>query len=533
MNPIADRFTGGVAVPLTPRKVLCVFPRYSPSFGTFEYAYPIAGVSGFMPPQGLLVIAASMPKYWSVRFIDENIRPASRADLAWADVVFASGMHIQRQQIADITRRAHAAGKTVVLGGPSVSAAPENYPDVDILHIGELGDGTRALYEHLENDVGRPARQLQFVTVEKLPLEEFPTPAYQLIDLRRYLLGSVQATSGCPYRCEFCDIPELYGQNPRLKTPEQIVRELDAMLARGNPGSIYFVDDNFVGNRKFAKELLPKLVAWQKERGYPVEFACEATLNIVKSPDLLAMMREAYFTTIFCGIETPDPETLRAIAKDQNRNIGLLDAVETLNSYGLEVVSGIIIGFDTDTADTPDRIIQFIEQSKIPLLTINLLQALPRTPLWRRLEQAGRLYHGDDRETNIEYALPYDEVVGMWRKTIAAAYNPQALYERFRHFTEYTFPHRITPPNSGARVNPHNIRRGLTILLKVLLIVGVFSNYRKTFWKLCGPMLRQGRIEPLLHVGIVGHHLIEYARGALAGQFNASNYSARTRKKAA
>jgi radical SAM superfamily enzyme YgiQ (UPF0313 family) len=516
-----------------PRKVLCVFPRYSPSFGTFEYAYPIAGVSGFMPPQGLLVIAASMPKYWSVRFIDENIRAASRADLAWADVVFASGMHIQRQQIADITRRAHAAGKTVVLGGPSVSAAPENYPDVDILHIGELGDGTRALYEHLESDIGRPAQQLQFVTVEKLPLEEFPTPAYHLIDLRRYLLGSVQATSGCPYRCEFCDIPELYGQNPRLKTPEQIVRELDAMLARGNPGSIYFVDDNFVGNRKFAKELLPKLVAWQKERGYPVAFACEATLNIVKSPDLLAMMREAYFTTIFCGIETPEPETLRAIAKDQNRNIGLLDAVETLNSYGLEVVSGIIIGFDTDTADTPDRIIQFIEQSKIPLLTINLLQALPRTPLWRRLEQAGRLYHGDDRETNIEYVLPYDEVVGMWRKTIAAAYNPEALYERFRHFTEYTFPHRITPPNSGARVNPYSIRRGLAILFRVLLIVGVFSKYRKTFWKLCGPLLGQGRIEPLLHVGIVGHHLIEYARGALAGQFNASHYSARTRKKAA
>jgi len=518
---------------LTPRKVLCVFPHYSPSFGTFEYAYPIAGVSGFMPPQGLLVIAASMPKYWSVRFIDENIRPASRDDIAWADVVFASGMHIQRAQIDDITRRAHAAGKLVVLGGPSVSAAPENYPDVDILHIGELGDATQALYAQLENDVGRPAQQLRFVTVEKLPLEEFPTPAYELIDLTRYLLGSVQATSGCPYRCEFCDIPELYGQNPRLKTPDQIVRELDAMLARGNPGTIYFVDDNFVGNRKFAKALLPKLVAWQQERGYPVTFACEATLNIVKSPDLLEMMREAYFTTIFCGIETPEPETLRAISKDQNRQVGLLDAVETLNSYGLEVVSGMIIGFDTDSPQTPDRIIEFIEQSKIPLLTINLLQALPRTPLWRRLEKEGRLYTGDDRETNIEYALPYAEVMEMWRKTIAAAYDPSALYERFRHFAEYTFPRRITPPNSGARVNLRSICRGLTILAKVLTIVGVFSPYRKTFWKLCGPMLREGRIEPLLHIGIVGHHLITYARAALAGEFNASHYSARTRKKAA
>jgi radical SAM superfamily enzyme YgiQ (UPF0313 family) len=520
-------------ISLTPRKVLCVFPRYSPSFGTFEYAYPIAGVQGFMPPQGLLVIAASMPKYWNVRFIDENIRPAARADMAWAEVVFVSGMHIQRPQIEDITHRAHAAGKVVVLGGPSVSAAPENYPDVDILHIGELGDATRALYEYLETDISRPAEQLRFETVEKLPLDQFPVPAYNLIDLSRYLLGSVQATSGCPYRCEFCDIPELYGQNPRLKTPDQIVLELDAMLARGNPGSIYFVDDNFVGNRKFAKELLPKLVAWQKERGYPVTFACEATLNIVKSPDLLEMMREAYFTTIFCGIETPEPETLRAISKEQNRQVGLLDAVETLNSYGLEVVSGMIIGFDTDSPATPDRIIEFIEQSKIPLLTINLLQALPRTPLWRRLEQEGRLYHGTDRETNIEYALPYDEVMAMWRKTIAAAYEPEALYARFRHFAEYTFGRRITPPNSAARVNPRSIRRGLSILLRVLTIVGVRSSYRKTFWKLCGPLLRQGRIEPLLHIGIVGHHLITYAREALAGKFNASHYSARVRKKAA
>lgn len=520
-------------MPLTPRNVVCVFPRYSPSFGTFEYAYPIAGVSGFMPPQGLLVIAASMPKYWNVRFIDENIRPAKAADFAWADVVFASGMHIQRPQIADITRRAHAAGKVVVLGGPSVSAAPEYYPDIDILHVGELGDATQALYAHLENDVCRPAEQLRFVTVEKLPLEQFPTPAYDLIDLSRYLLGSVQATSGCPYRCEFCDIPELYGQNPRLKTPAQVVRELDAMLARGNPGSIYFVDDNFVGNRKFAKELLPKLVAWQKDRGYPVEFACEATLNIVKSPDLLEMMREAYFTTIFCGIETPETETLRAISKDQNRQIGLLDAVETLNSYGLEVVSGMIVGFDTDSRETPDRIIEFVEASKIPLLTINLLQALPRTPLWRRLEKEGRLYHGDDRETNIEYALPYDEVISMWRRIIAAAYDPDALYERFRHFADYTFKRRITPPTSGARVNLHNIRRGVTILFRVLTIVGLFSSYRTTFWRVCGPLLRQGRIEPLLHIGIVGHHLITYARGALAGQFNASHYSARQRKKAA
>jgi radical SAM superfamily enzyme YgiQ (UPF0313 family) len=515
------------------RKALLVFPKYTPSFGTFQYAFPIVGVKGFMPPQGILVIAGALPDDWDVRFIDENVKRATHADFLWADVVMTSGMHIQRPQILDITRRAHAAGRVVVLGGPSVSGAPENYPDVDILHIGELGDATAAIVELLNVDVSRPAQQLRYETKVKVPLENFPTPAYHQIDMGDYMLGSVQATSGCPYNCEFCDIPALYGNNPRLKTPDQIIVELDAMLERGNPGSIYFVDDNFIGNRKFAKALLPKLVAWQKERGYPVEFACEATLNIVKSPDLLEQMREAYFTTIFCGIETPETDALHAMNKDHNKQVDLLESVALLNSYGMEVVSGMIVGFDTDTERTPDAIIDFVQTSKIPLITINLLEALPKTPLWRRLEAEGRIYRGEDRETNVDYKMPYDEVVAMWKRTIAAAYHPDALYERFRHFAEYTFKQRITPPNSGARVNPKNILRGLRILFNVLTQVGMFSSYRKTFWKLCGPMLRRGEIESLLHVGIVGHHLIRYAQGALADKFGASHYSSRERKKAA
>ena len=156
-------------------------------------------------------------------------------------------------------------------------------------------------------------------------------------------------------------------------------------------GAVYFVDDNFVGNRKAAKELLPYLIEWQKRKHYPVEFACEATLNIIKSPDLLEMMREASFWTVFCGIETPDPVALKAMDKDHNNQMPILEAVRTLNSYGIEVVSGMIMGLDTDTYDTPDRILEFVEASNIPVLTINLLQALPRTPLHRRLQAAGKI----------------------------------------------------------------------------------------------------------------------------------------------
>src|SRR5439155_1759064 len=186
--------------------------------------------------------------------------------------VFLTGMHVQRPQINRLNDHAHQNGKLTVLGGPSVSGAPEWYPDIDLLHVGELGDATDALIERLDESIERPERQERFTTEERLPLEQFPLPAYHLVDLTKYFLASIQFSSGCPYRCEFCDIPELYGRNPRLKLPEQVTAELDAMLARGNPGAVYFVDDNFIGNKKAAVSLLRALVRWQEERGFPVQF---------------------------------------------------------------------------------------------------------------------------------------------------------------------------------------------------------------------------------------------------------------------
>lgn len=244
------------------RRILCVFPAYTPSFGTFSHAYKLMpGVHAFMPPQGLLLIAAYLPAQWPVRFIDENIQPATAADLAWADVVLASGMHIQVPQLRDIHQRARAAGKAMVLGGPSVSSAPEMYPDVDYLHLGEVGDATDALIRRLDESIAAPARQVRFETKERLPLCDFPIPAYDLVPLGRYLIGSLQFSSGCPYRCEFCDIPGLYRRQPRLKTPAQLITELDAMRQQAeHPPVVYFVDDNFIGNRKAALDLLPHLI---------------------------------------------------------------------------------------------------------------------------------------------------------------------------------------------------------------------------------------------------------------------------------
>jgi radical SAM superfamily enzyme YgiQ (UPF0313 family) len=515
---------------LTARRVLCVSPKYAPSFGTFEYAYELMnGIKAFMPPQGLLVIAADLPRSWQVRFIDENMRPASEADFAWAEVVFVSGMHVQRRQMRDICRRAHEAGRTTVLGGPSVSACPGDYPDFDYLHIGELGDATEDMFARLAVDCTRPPRQVVLTTKERRPLTECPAPAYELAQIDRYFLGSIQFSSGCPYQCEFCDIPGLYGRIPRLKTAKQIIGELDKLLACRVNGAVYFVDDNFIANRRAVKQLLPHLIEWQKRNGYAISFACEATLNIARADDLLAMMREAGFKTVFCGIETPEPEALKAMSKSHNMMVPILEGVATLNRYGMEVVSGIILGLDTDTRESGRHILDFVETSRIPMLTINLLQALPKTPLWDRLQRAGRLIEDETRESNVDFLLPLDQVVGMWRETIAKAYEPAALFARYDHQIENTYANRLPHTASPQRASWGNISKGLSLLAKILWKVGVQSDYRREFWAFAWPKLKRGQIEPVIQAGLISRHLIRFAREAMSGEMNASHYSAKLR----
>ncbi len=332
-------------------------------------------------------------------------------------------------------------------------------------------------------------------TQERREMSEFPLPAYELLPLDRYFIGSIQFSSGCPYQCEFCDIPALYGRNPRLKTPEQVTAELDKMMECGLTGAVYFVDDNFIGNRKAALDLLPHLIEWQKRNGYAIQFACEATLNIAKRPEILSLMHDAYFTTLFAGIETPDPDALKAMSKQHNMMVPILEGVQTLNSYGLEVVSGIILGLDTDKLDAGEGILEFIDQSQIPLLTINLLQALPRTPLFDRLKREGRLIEDSDRDSNVDFLLPYDHVVSTWRDCMGRAYTPEKLFARFEHQVRATYPNRLQPPNSKQRASWRNIKRGMTMLAKILWKVGVKSDYRRVFWKFAwaAPEIRRHR----------------------------------------
>jgi len=514
--------------PRNKRRILCAFPRYSYSFGTFNHAFPLMGdVKGFMPPQGILVITALIPGEWEIRFVDENIARVTPEEFAWADVVFVSGMHIQRQRIHDITRRAHDAGKVVALGGPSVSSAPDYYPDVDLLHCGEAGDATLRLFQRIDETVGRPERQIIYRTVERLPMSDFPTPAYHRINIRDYLLGSVQFSSGCPYTCEFCDIPALYGRNPRLKTPEQVVAELD-QLADGGCVSVYFVDDNFIGNPKAAESLLDALIEWQKRRDCQVRLACEATLNMAGHTRILEKMRQAFFTNCFFGIETPDPAALKAMKKGQNMRMPILEAVQTVNRYGIEAASGIIMGLDTDTDETPQALIDFAEVSQIPIMTVNILYALPNTALYTRLEKENRvLRDAENRDSNVVFLQPYETVVRNWQRVIGKVFSPAELYARYAYNAIHTYPNRIKPKNPLSQATWPNIRRALGIFRRIIWRVGVRSDYRRHFWKMAWTELKQGNVETMFQVAMVAHHLITYARECTQGKMQSSNYSIR------
>jgi len=276
--------------------------------------------------------------------------------------------------------------------------------------------------------------------------------------------------------------------------------------------------------------LLPHLIEWQKKTGYVMRLACEATLNIAKRPEILEKMREAYFVTVFCGIETPDPDALRAMHKDHNMMVPILEGVETINRYGMEVVSGIIMGLDTDKPDTGDALLAFIEQSKIPLLTINLLQALPKTPLWDRLARENRLIDDDNRDSNVDFLLPYDQVVSSWRKCMEVAYQPERLYARYQYQCDFTYANQIKVPVAPEQKSWANIKRGLIMLRNIFWKVGVLGDYRKVFWKFTLGRLRHGDIEGLIASALIAHHLIMFARAASVGQQNASNYSMRLRQ---
>lgn len=458
-------------------KILLVNPEYPDTYWSFRHALPFEGKRSAFPPLGLLTVAALLPPSWEKRVVDLNVRSLKKSDIQWADMVFATAMIVQRESLESVVKRSKALGKTVVIGGPYVTTSAENLPDAD--HI-FLGEAETTLPQFVE-DLKRGEAKRMYQAAERPPLSLTPLPDFKLADLKRYSAMSIQYSRGCPFNCEFCDIIEIYGRVPRTKSNEQVIAELDALRGVGWRGTVFIVDDNFIGNKKNVRKLLPELAAWQERNGNPFEFLTEASVNLADDEALLDDMRRANFRRVFLGIETPVEESLKEAQKSQNTRGDLLESVKKIQSYGMEVMAGFIVGFDNDPEDIFERQIKFIRESAIPLAMVGLLTALPDTQLWRRLKKEGRLIaesSGENTNCELNFVPKMDptRLIEGYQAIMQTIYRPSEYYQRALECLR-----RIS--GDGPAPNHYNLFNGIASMTRIAVKLGVLDRERKEFWR--------------------------------------------------
>ncbi|HEY6871952.1 MAG TPA: radical SAM protein, partial [Geobacteraceae bacterium] len=369
-------------------KILLVYPHYPDTFWSFRHALKFIGRKASFPPLGLLTVAAMLPGEWEKRLVDMNVRALSDEDLAWADCVFISAMTIQRQSAREVIARCRRLGVKTVAGGPLFTACHEDFPDVD--HM-VLNEAELTLPPFLDDLLRGEPRHL-YTDERRADLRETPIPLWDLADVRQYAAMNIQYSRGCPFDCEFCDITGLFGRTPRTKELTQLIAELESLYARGWRGAIFFVDDNFIGDRKKLKrEVLPAMIDWMERKGRPFYFYTEASIDLADDGHLMELMVRAGFEEVFVGIETPHEDGLAESGKVQNRNRDLLASVRRLQQAGLQVHGGFIVGFDSDPPSIFERQIRFIQESGIVTAMVGVLSVLRGTKLYQRLSREGRL----------------------------------------------------------------------------------------------------------------------------------------------
>ena len=435
---------------------LLLYPRFPDTFWSLKHALKFLGKRSAMPPLGLLTVAAMLPRQWNLRLVDTNVADLSDRDLAWADIAMISGMAVQKESARQLIGRCNRAGVTLVAGGPLFTAEHEAFPTID--HF-VLNEAEVTLADFLA-DLSSGAAKRIYRSPDYADLTKSPTPMWSLLNLKHYGFMGVQYSRGCPFNCEFCNVTALFGRTPRVKSPAQIITELEGLREAGWRSSVFFVDDNLVGNKKALRtELLPALIEWQgTHRG--ISFNTQASINIADDPKLMQRMGAAGFDTVFVGIETPSLESLAECGKVQNKNRDLVADVKKIQRAGLQVQGGFIVGFDNDEPSIFARQIDFIQKSGIVTAMVGLLQALPGTALFERMRREGRLRGGStgdnvDGSTNI---IPAGMSAGTLREgyqsILRSIYSPRHYYRRVRTFLrEYrrpTIQHRHQPrPAAG------------------------------------------------------------------------------------
>jgi radical SAM superfamily enzyme YgiQ (UPF0313 family) len=483
-------------------KVLLVYPEFPDTFWSFKHALPFEGKRSAFPPLGLLTVSAMLPPRWERRLVDLNVRRLKDSDLAWADVVFLSGMIVQGPSMKEQIARAKRYGVRTVVGGPIVSAKDPAIAEADHAVEGEAEE----IIPQLAADLERGEAQPHYFKKQWPDVTQVPLPQLHLAPLRRYSSMSLQYSRGCPFTCEFCDIIEIYGRRPRTKTPDQVCAELDQLQRLGWRGSVFMVDDNFIGNKKNVRLLLPRLVEWMHQHKSPFTLYTEASLNLAEDEDLLRLMRAANFKRVFMGIETPVVESLKETTKFQNLRKDLLESVKLVQSYGMEVMAGFIVGFDNDPADVFDRQIKFIREAAIPLSMVGLLTALPHTQLWHRLKAEGRLLKeslGNNTLLDLNFIPKMDtqQLIEGYRRILRTIYNPEEYFERASACLSQL----------GATAKTPVVFSDLMAVARSLWRQGFLADYRMEYWKFIGQAMRRHRqhLHQAFTLAIMGHHFFE------------------------
>jgi radical SAM superfamily enzyme YgiQ (UPF0313 family) len=480
--------------------ILLIYPKIPDTFWSFSFALSFIGKKAAFPPLGLLTVASLLPDQWPKRLVDLNVEKLSDKDLLWADMAFISGMAIQRKSATQIIARCKALNLKIVAGGPLFTSQPDEFKNVDHLVLDEAELTLPAFLKDWQNGQAKKVYRASGFC----DLSDTPPPSWNLLNTKQYASMNIQFSRGCPFNCEFCNVTALFGHRSRIKTPQQIIAELDWIYSSGWRSSIFFVDDNFIGNKRYLKKyLLPALIEWRKNKKGCVFFT-EASINLADDPELLDMMVKAGFNSVFIGIESPDECSLTECHKIQNKNRDLLESVKTIHRSGLQVMGGFIVGFDSDKPSTFQRQIDFIQKSGIVTAMVGMLQAIPGTLLFERLQRERRLlktFSGDNVNgtTNIIPKMGIESLFEGYQSIMKQIYAPKNYYRRVK-----TLLKELKAPEIK---QPIDTQRFLSFFRSAFWL-GIWGKERFQYWKLLlWTLMRKPKLLPLaITLSIYGYH---------------------------